>query len=126
MDCDVINADGGTRAASIIGAAVSLYDAGTWLVSKDYTSEHIMSELVAAISVGITEKEITVDLCYEEDSMADVDMNIVMTDSGNLVEIQGTAEKRTFDRTLLDLMLDAAEHAIKKIIVIQKEALGIL
>lgn len=125
VDCDVINADGGTRVASIIGAAVSLHDAGTWLVTEKRTEEHIMTGLVTAISVGILEGTVTVDLCYEEDSAADVDMNIVMTDSGNLIEIQGTAERQVFDRTVLNSMLDAAESAINTITVIQKETLGL-
>ncbi|MFC1693042.1 ribonuclease PH [Candidatus Latescibacterota bacterium] len=126
IDCDVINADGGTRTASIIGAAVSLYDAGTWLVTKGITEEHIMSEMVAAISVGIVEGTILADLSYVEDSAADVDMNIVMTESGNLVEIQGTAEKKTFDRTMLDTMLNSAESAIKTITAIQKKNLDLI
>ena len=123
IDCDVINADGGTRVASIIGAAVALYDAGTWLIENGLTSEHIMKELVAAVSIGIVNGKVTVDLCYEEDSLADVDMNIVMTESGRLVEVQGTAEGKTFDRNMLDEMLDSAQSAIKKIIDIQKATL---
>ena len=125
IDCDVINADGGTRVASIIGAAVSLYDAGLWLIENGFTSEHIMKELVAAVSVGIIDEKVKVDLCYEEDFSADVDMNIVMTESGNLVEVQGTAEGKTFDRDMLDEMLDSAQSAIKTIIDIQKETLGL-
>ena len=125
VDCDVINADGGTRVASIIGAAVSLYDAGTKFVTESKTKEHIMQGLVAAISVGILDGDVAVDLCYEEDTAADVDMNIVMTGTGGLVEIQGTAEGKTFDRAKLDSMLDAAESAIRTITAIQKESLGI-
>jgi len=125
IDCDVINADGGTRVASIIGAAVALYDAGTWLVENGLTSKHIMKELVAAISIGIVNGNVIVDLCYEEDSLADVDMNIVMTESGKLVEVQGTAEGKTFDRNMLDEMLDLAQSAIKKIIDTQKATLGL-
>ena len=125
IDCDVINADGGTRVASIIGAAVALYDAGTWLIENGLSNEHIMKELLAAISIGIVNGNVTVDLCYEEDSLADVDMNIVMTESGRLVEVQGTAEGKTFDRNMLDEMLDLAQTAIKKIIDIQKATLGI-
>jgi len=125
VDCDVLNADGGTRVASIIGAAVALHDAGTWLVDKGYIETHPMKELVAAISVGIVGGNLKVDLCYEEDSSADVDMNIVMTASGKLVEVQGTAEGATFDRGTLNDMLDAAEQAIAAIIEIQKDALGL-
>ncbi len=125
VDCDVIDADGGTRVAAIIGAAGSLYDVGTRLVEEGITEQHIMRELVAAISVGVLEENVLVDLCYEEDSTADVDMNIVMTESGNLVEIQGTAERNTFNRTMLSAMLDSAESAIQKIIAVQKENLGL-
>ena len=125
VDCDVIDADGGTRVASIIGAAVSLYDAGTRLAREGLTEQHIIKELVAAVSVGVLEGNVLVDLCYEEDSSADVDMNIVMTESGNLVEIQGTAERHTFNRKMLTTMLDAAESAIQTIIAVQKETLGL-
>ena len=125
IDCDVINADGGTRVGSIIGAAVSLYDVGTWLVENSFADEHIMKELVAAISVGIVNGTLTVDLSYEEDSTADVDMNIVMTESDKLVEVQGTAEGKPFDRKMLDEMLDAAQSAIHEIIAIQKSTLGL-
>jgi len=125
VDCDVIVADGGTRAASIIGAAVSLNDAGTRLLKNGDTGEHIMKGLVAAISVGIVKGNITVDLSYAQDSIADVDMNVVMTDSGDLVEVQGTAEGNTFNRKMLNAMLDAATNSIRKIIDIQKETLGI-
>jgi len=125
VDCDVINADGGTRVASIIGAAVSLHDACTWMLEKDMTDQHPMNSLVAAISVGMVKGKVTVDLSYAEDSAADVDMNIVMTESGELVEIQGTAEGKTFNRGMLDAMIDAAEPAVKTIIDIQKKTLGI-
>ena len=126
MDCDVINADGGTRVASIIGAAVALHDAGTWLVKKDRAGEQIVRELVAGISIGIVDENIIVDLCYEEDSKAEVDMNIVMTESGKFVEVQGTAEGKAFDRKILDKLLDSAQSAIKEIIDIQKAALNLI
>jgi ribonuclease PH len=125
IDCDVINADGGTRTASIIGAAVALHDAGTWLMAKERTKVNPLRELVAAISVGIVNGGLKVDLCYEEDSTAGVDMNVVMTESGRLVEVQGTAEKETFSRRDLDSMLNAAEKAIQNIIEEQKAALEI-
>ena len=125
VDCDVINADGGTRVASLIGAAISIHDAGSRLVSGGKTKEHILSGLVSAVSVGIVDGSVMVDLCYEEDSTADVDMNIVMTDTCRLIEIQGTAERNTFDRTELGSMLDAAESAIQTITQIQKDSLGI-
>jgi ribonuclease PH len=125
IDCDVISADGGTRVASIIGAAVSLHDADSWMVKKGMIPVSAMNGLVAGVSVGILGETVMIDLCYEEDSAADVDMNIVMTDSGGLVEVQGTAERRTFDRNQLHTMLDASETAIRKIITVQKEALGL-
>ena len=125
LDCDVITADGGTRTASIIGAAVALYDAGTLLLKKGAVPEHIMTGMVGAISVGLVKGNLLVDLNYEEDSSADVDMNIVMTESGEFVEVQGTAEGKTFTHTMLDSMLDAAESAIKTINSVQKAALGI-
>ncbi|MFC1490135.1 ribonuclease PH [Candidatus Latescibacterota bacterium] len=125
VDCDVLNADGGTRVSSIIGAAVALYDAGTWLIDNGHTDKHIMTELVGAVSVGVVDGKVNVDLCYEEDSAAEVDMNIVMTESGKFVEIQGTAEEKTFSRDVLNEMLDGAESAIKTIIAAQKETLGL-
>jgi len=125
VDCDVVNADGGTRVASIIGAAVALHDAGRRLLEEGAVERTPVRELVAAVSVGMVDGEVAVDLCYEEDAAADVDMNIVMTESGGLVEVQGTAEGKTFDRTSLSFMLDAAESAIGSIISAQKKALGI-
>jgi len=125
IDCDVISADGGTRVASIIGAAVALHESDRWMVNKGMIPSSALTGLVAGVSVGILEGEVLVDLCYEEDSAAEVDMNVVMTDSGGLVEIQGTAERRTFDRATLDRMVDAAERAIQDVFRIQKEALGL-
>lgn len=125
IDCDVINADGGTRVASIIGATVALHDAGSWLIDNGILRTHLMKELVGAVSVGVIDSEVLVDLSYEEDFSADVDMNIVMTENGEFVEIQGTAEGMTFDRTLLDRMLDSAQSTIETIILQQKAALGI-
>jgi len=125
VDCDVIVADGGTRVASIIGAAVALHDAGSWLLERGDTKEHIMRELVAAVSVGYVEGKPVVDLCYEEDSAADVDMNVVLTESGGIVEVQGTAEGAPFDRTMLDTMLDSAAETIEYIIAVQRKALGL-
>ncbi len=125
IDCDVISADGGTRTASIIGAAVALHDACTWMLEKELVDQHCMRCLVAGISVGMVKGNVTVDLSYAEDSAADVDMNIVITETGDLVEIQGTAEGKTFDRGILDAMLDAAEPAVKNLIDFQKKTLGI-
>ena len=123
VDCDVINADGGTRTASIIGASIALHETGTRLMSEGYTEEFIMKGLVSAISVGILRGETVVDLCYEEDSAAEVDMNIIMTESCDLIEVQGTAEGHTFDRVTLNTMIDAAESAIQTITRIQREIL---
>lgn len=123
IDCDVINADGGTRTASIIGAAVALSDACGKMLADGVLKRSFVRELVAAISVGVIDGAIFVDLCYSEDYAADVDMNIVMTESGGLVEVQGTAEGKTFDRAMLDSMLDAASQAISEIIQAQKKAL---
>ncbi|MFC1608320.1 ribonuclease PH [Candidatus Latescibacterota bacterium] len=125
IDCDVISADGGTRTASIIAAAVALHDACTWMLDNDIIDRHPMRELIAAISVGMLGDTVAVDLDYPEDSSADVDMNLVVTETGKLVEVQGTAEGDPFARETLDAMLDAAQPAIVKIIDIQKTTLGI-
>ena len=125
IDCDVLNADGGTRVASIIGAALALRDACGWMIQKGLIEQPVMQELVSAVSVGMVKGTLMVDLSYAEDSSADVDMNIVMTESGNLVEIQGTAEGKTFDRSVLNDIIDAVEPAIKQIIEIQRETLGL-
>ncbi len=123
IDCDVISADGGTRVASIIGAAVALTDADRWLMWNGYTERSAVLGLAGAVSVGIRGGEVLVDLAYDEDSSADVDMNVVMTEDGKLIEVQGTAEKGTFSRGTLDEMLAAAEGAIRTIISIQKRTL---
>lgn len=125
VDCDVMNADGGTRIASIIGAAVALHDADRWMREKGLIAASSVNGLVAGVSVGVVDGAVLVDLCYEEDSSAEVDMNVVMTDAGGIVEIQGTAEHRTFDRKALDGMVDAAEEAVRIIFRIQKEVLGL-
>ncbi|MCD6310710.1 MAG: ribonuclease PH [Candidatus Eremiobacteraeota bacterium] len=123
MDCDVIQADGGTRTACITGAAVALADAFNILLEDGKIERFPMKELVAAISVGIFENEIILDLTYEEDSLAQVDLNVVMTGTGKLVEIQGTSERGTFDRKDLLAMLDYAEKGIGELSRIQKEAI---
>ena len=119
VDCDVIDADGGTRCAGITGAAVAVALA----CKKLNLDPSPFKELVAAVSVGIIDGVPMLDLCYEEDSRADVDMNVVMTESGKLIEIQGTAEENPFDRKQLNELLDLAEHGLKKIFAIQREAL---
>ncbi len=119
LDCDVINADGGTRCASITGAAVAFQRAMIALGTKD-----VARELVAAISVGVIDGVPMLDLCYEEDSRAEVDMNVVMTESGKFVEIQGTAEREAFDRKELNMLLDLAESGLQKIFKLQRQIIG--
>lgn len=116
IDCDVIQADGGTRTASITGAFVSLRLAVNKLLAKKVITADPIKENVAAISVGIVGGKKMLDLAYIEDSKADVDMNIVMTGSGKLVEIQGTAEHETFNRKQLEELIDLGEKGIKKLI----------
>jgi ribonuclease PH len=116
VDCDVIQADGGTRSAAITGASVALYLAFDRYLHKGIIKQNPMNELIAAVSVGIINNEIIVDLNYDQDSQAQVDMNIVMTESGKFVEIQGTGEEATFSKAQLDEMLIKAEKAIKSIL----------
>ena len=115
VDCDVLQADGGTRTASICGGYVALHDAITRLVQKGTLREHALSDLVAAISVGIVDGVAMLDLPYEEDSRADTDMNVVMTGAGRFVEVQGTAEQEAFTRDELDQLLDLAATGISAI-----------
>src|ERR671929_1160648 len=124
IDCDVLQADGGTRTAAITGAYVALHDAVTWLAAAGRLSDpRPLSCAIAAVSVGVGDGRIRVDLPYTEDSRAEVDMNVVATDTGTLVEIQGTGEGATFPRTTLDKMLDAAMAACEQLFAIQSEAL---
>jgi ribonuclease PH len=106
LDCDVLQADGGTRTASITGAYVALSDAVAWLRGRDALAGEPLVESVAAVSVGVVGGTPMLDLCYTEDSAADTDMNIVMSGSGSFIEVQGTAEGAPFDRTVLDQLLD--------------------
>ena len=119
IDCDVIRADGGTRCASINGAAVALYDA----LSRLRLKRHPMRSMVGAISLGIVQNEVLMDLDYKEDSGAETDMNLVMAEGGGLIEIQGTAEQRPFQREQLDRMLDLGTVAIGKINELQYQVL---
>ncbi|CAB4834337.1 MAG: ribonuclease PH [Actinobacteria bacterium] len=119
VDCDVLQADGGTRTASICGAYVALHDACTRLMMEGAISQHPLSDAVAAVSVGIIDGVPMVDLPYIEDSRADVDMNVVMTGSGRFVEVQGTAEQMAFSRSELDTMLELAEGGIKELLAAQ-------
>lgn len=124
IDCDVIQADGGTRTASITGAAVALVDAMNVLLAQKKIKHDPLKGLVAAISVGIHEGEALLDLCYEEDSTCETDLNVVMTQKGEFIEIQGTAEEKPFTREQANQMLALAEEGIKQLIVEQQKALG--
>lgn len=125
IDCDAIQADGGTRCAAITGAWVATYDAMRWMVGQRMLKEVLLKEPLAAISVGIHRGTEILDLCYDEDSTAGTDMNVVMTESGKFVEIQGTAEADPFSAQTLGKMLALAKKGIDELIVAQKEALGI-
>jgi ribonuclease PH len=125
FDCDVIQADGGTRTASISGAYVALQDAITYLLKNDLITESPLTDSVAAISVGIYKNTPVLDLDYIEDSDCDTDMNVVMTGTGGFVEIQGTAEGEAFDRNAMNAMIDLAAHGITQISDLQKQALGL-
>ena len=122
VDCDVLQADGGTRTASITGAFVALRQAFEFLDLGGAAGTSPLTDSVAAVSVGIVEGSPYLDLDYEEDSAAEVDMNVVMTGSGELVEVQGTAEHGTFDRAALDELLDLATSGIETLTVHQKGA----
>ena len=126
IDCDVIQADGGTRTASITGAFVALHDAVDTLLDKKLIKNTPILDHVAAISVGIYNGTPVLDLDYIEDSSCDTDMNVVMTGGSGIVEIQGTAEGASFSRTELDHMLDMAQHGILDLIKIQKKVLAII
>lgn len=123
LDCDVLQADGGTRTSSITGAYVALVDAVKYLLNNKIISQNPLLDSIAAISVGKVNGEAVVDLAYEEDSKAGVDMNIVMTGSGKFVELQGTAEGETFDRDDLDRFLTLGELGIRKLMEEQRAAL---
>jgi len=125
IDCDVIQADGGTRTASITGAYVALHDAIGTLLAKGLIAESPLKDSVAAISVGVYKGTPVLDLDYIEDSDCDTDMNVVMTGNGGFVEIQGTAEGEPFARSEMTAMLDLAEKGIKELAAKQKTALGI-
>lgn len=124
IDCDVIDADGGTRCASITGASVALQLAFRKLVEKNVLHKFPMKENVAAVSVGMKDGEVLLDLCYEEDSNADVDMNVVMTESGKIIEVQGTAEEVPFSRQELDRMLDVAGAGLERLFACQRAVLS--
>ena len=124
IDCDVLQADGGTRCASITGAMVALADAVTWLRDKGMIAGDPIRDFVAAVSVGIVEGTPVLDLDYAEDSSCDTDMNVVMTGSGGFVEVQGTAERAPFTRDELSRLLDLATKGISELIALQRKALA--
>jgi ribonuclease PH len=126
IDCDVIQADGGTRTASITGAFVALVDACKVLIDSGIIEKMPVTDFVAAVSVGVVDGCEMLDLCYAEDSNALVDMNVVMSGNGQFVEIQATGEQATFGRQQLDKLLELAEGGINTLIKLQKEALGSL
>ena len=121
VDCDVIQGDGGTRTASITGSFIALANALTQMKQKGIIVENPLKNYVAAISVGITDGAPLLDLCYEEDSKADVDMNVVMTGEGKLIEIQGTAEGAPFTELQMNQLLALAKKGIRQLIEIQKK-----
>lgn len=121
IDCDVLQADGGTRTASITGAFLCLSDALNFALRNGIIARPPLTDYLAAVSVGIVGGTPVIDLCYAEDSVAEVDMNVVMTGKGKFVEIQGTAETSPFPRDTLSLLLDMAEEGIRNLISIQKQ-----
>jgi ribonuclease PH len=123
VDCDVIQADGGTRTASITGSYVALYQAFRNLKSAGVISTIPLKNAVAAISVGIVRGYLMLDLCYDEDSQAEVDSNVVMTDEGNFVEIQGTAEKKPFSKNSLEGLISLATDGINQLFELQKKTI---
>ena len=124
LDCDVIQADGGTRTAAITGAFVALHDAVDHLLKRKLIAASPIRDFVAAVSVGIHEGMPVLDLDYAEDSASDTDMNVVMTGSGGLVEVQGTAERAPFSRKELDSMLALADKGIRELVAVQRAALS--
>jgi ribonuclease PH len=124
IDCDVIKADGGTRTASITGGYVALALAVQRLAAADLVPQGVLTTEVAAISLGPVDGQLMLDLCYEEDSAATADFNVVMTGRGRLVEVQGTAEGAAFERRMLDAVLDLAEIGIDQLLTLQREVLA--
>jgi ribonuclease PH len=125
IDCDVLQADGGTRTAAITGGFVALHDALTWLQGRNLLSALPLRDFVAAVSVGVHQGTPVLDLDYAEDSACGCDMNVVMTGGGNFVELQGTAEGETFSRKELDALLALAHRGIAELVAHQRRALGI-
>jgi ribonuclease PH len=126
IDCDVIQADGGTRTASITGAYVALAEAARGWLDRGIMNVDPIQDAVAAVSIGIIDGKIMLDLCYEEDSKADVDMNFVMTGSGKFIEVQGTAENAPFTRKEMERMAEIAQSGIKDLLKAQKKVIAAL
>jgi ribonuclease PH len=124
LDCDVLQADGGTRTASITGAYVALADAVSWLRERELLADEPLRSSVAAVSVGVVDGIAMLDLCYTEDSAADTDMNVVMSGDGAFIEVQGTAEGTPFDRGLLDQLLDLGAQGCAELTTLQQAALA--
>jgi ribonuclease PH len=124
LDCDVLQADGGTRTAAITGGYVALADAVGWLTGRKKTKGIPLTASVAAVSVGIVDGEPRLDLCYDEDVAAETDMNVVCTGGSEFVEVQGTAEREPFDRKLLDQLLDLAVSGCAELTSLQRDALA--
>ncbi len=124
IDCDVLQADGGTRTAAITGSYVALVDAISWAMGEGHIASNPLVDSVAAVSVGIVDGEARLDLHYDDDVRAETDMNVVMTGAGRFVEVQGTAEGDPFDRALLDQLLDLASKGIRDLTALQKAALS--
>lgn len=122
IDCDVIQADGGTRTAAITGACVALKDAIDWMLNSDKIKQNPFKQYIAAVSVGLYRNQAVLDLDYAEDVIADTDMNVVMTEAGEFIEIQGTAEDGSFNQTQLINFTELASQGIKQLIEIQKNA----
>ncbi|MCP4644849.1 MAG: ribonuclease PH [bacterium] len=124
IDCDVLQADGGTRTAAITGAYVALHDAFSSLVAEGALPQAPLLGQCAAVSVGVVEGDVRCDLCYVEDAAADVDLNLVMRSDGGIIEIQGSAEGDAFPRSDMDAMIDMGTTAIERLFALQREALG--
>jgi ribonuclease PH len=125
LDCDVLQADGGTRTASITGACVALFEACDWLRKSDRITTWPLKQMVAAISVGVVDGTPMLDLPYPEDSRADVDMNVVLTADERFVEVQGTAESEPFPSETLDQLLELARKGTRELVVMQRKVLGL-
>jgi ribonuclease PH len=124
LDCDVLQADGGTRTAAITGACVAVSDAFSWLVAEGHLERSPVRRRVAAVSVGVIDGALWLDLDYDLDVRAEVDMNVVMSSEGRFVEVQGTGEKGTFDRSQLDALIDLATGGIRTLDAAQRRVLG--